>query len=56
MTVFLAAPRLRDPTHTRVSAISILIHLLRDTPECLTSLSRITPCIPGTEAEGIWAA
>ncbi len=51
LTAFLAAPRLRDPTHTHVSDISILLHLLRDTLECLISLSRITPCIPGTEAD-----
>jgi hypothetical protein len=56
MTAFLAAPRLRDPTHTRLGDISILLHLLRDTPDCLASLSRSTPCIPEIEAEGIWAA
>jgi hypothetical protein len=37
-----------------VRVISILLHILRDTPERLISLSRITPFIPGTEAEEIW--
>ena len=56
LTAFLAAPRLRDPTHIQERDISILLYLLLDTPERLVSPFRITPCIPGTEAEGIWDA
>ena len=56
VTVFLVAPRLRDPTHIQVRDISILLLLLLDTPERHISLSRITPCIPGAEAEWIWEA
>jgi hypothetical protein len=56
MTAFLAAPRLRDPARLRVGDISILLFLLLDTSTRLFSLSRSTPCITTTKAEGIWGS
>jgi hypothetical protein len=56
LSAFHATPRLRDPARIQLEDISILLHLLRDTPECTVSLSRITPCIPSTEAVEIWSS
>jgi len=56
LTVFLAAPRLRDPTKAQLGGISVLICFLLDPAECRGALSRIAPCIPNTEAERVWEA
>ena len=56
LTAFLHAPGLRNASHIHLRDISLLLHLLLDTPGRLIDLSRITPPIPSVEALGIWEA
>jgi len=53
LTAFLQVPRLRDTSHIHLGEISLLLHLLLDTPGRLIALSRITAPIPSAEALGI---
>ncbi len=56
LTAFFHAPRLRDAAHIHLGGISLLLHLLLDTPGRLVVLSRITPHISNAEVKKIWEA
>jgi hypothetical protein len=56
LTAFLQAPRIGDAEHMHLEDVSILLHLLLDTPGRLIAFSRIIPPIPSEDATKIWEA
>ena len=56
LMAFLHAPRLGDAAHTHMEDVSILLHLLLDTPGRIIVFSRIIPPIPIADTTRIWEA